>query len=275
MARGGSPAAYAGEEAAAGPSTKRKHSERSPKGGRTKKAVALRKRPREAAPEVFHTETSPEGSAASCNMARWESSEGAQEGQAPKSLFCSRVDLPTLRLSDDEDLTEAGAIPEAATPEEPETEGADNIEVVAYSSLSSPSSSSSETEESTPSAPRRGGKGLMGLGGLLDVKAIAPEALRPAAFEPSAGEVGDAKKIFGTFVLPELEIPLAQKSTNELLDASDVVIVKVYCSFSYTTILSILLTCVRRCRLYFYRGLSASRLRNPKPVPEAHTCRLT
>ena len=115
----------------------------------------------------------------------------------------------------------------------------------------------------------------MGLGGLLDAKAIAPEALWPTAFEPSAGEVGDAKKIFGTFVLPELEIPLAQKSNDELLDASDVVIAKVYYLFSYIIILGILLTYVRRCRLCFYRGLSASRLRNLKPKPGAHMRRLT
>jgi hypothetical protein len=128
-------------------------------------------------------------------MARQESSEGAQEGRALKSLFYSCVDLPTLILSDDEELT-GGTIPEATT-QEPEAEGTDNVEVVAYSLPSSPSSSSSETEASTLSAPRRGGKGLMGLGGLLDAKAVAPEALRPAAFEPSAREVGDAKKIFG------------------------------------------------------------------------------
>jgi hypothetical protein len=51
---GGSPAAKASEEPAAGPSTKRKLSERSPKMGRTKKVVALHKKPREATPEVFH-----------------------------------------------------------------------------------------------------------------------------------------------------------------------------------------------------------------------------
>jgi hypothetical protein len=73
----------------------------------------------------------------------------------------------------------------------------------------------------------------MGLGGLLDAKALAPEALRPAAFEPSVGEVSDAKKIFGTFVLPEVEIPLGQKSSSELIDASDVAIAKVYRIFSY------------------------------------------
>jgi hypothetical protein len=206
---GCSPAAEACEETAVGPSTKRKCPEWSPKAGRTKKAVALRKKPREAAPEVFHAETSPEGSAASRDMARRESSEGAQEVQAPKSLFCSRVDLPTLILSDDEELTETGAITEPAVQEEPAAEGGDDVEVAAYSSPASPSSSSSETEDSTPSAPRRRGKGLMGLGGLLDAKAIAPEALRPAAFEPSIGEVSDAKKMFGTFVLPELEILLA------------------------------------------------------------------
>jgi hypothetical protein len=190
-------------------------------------------------------------------------------GPSPKII----VLLPCrLILSDDEELTEAGAIPEAATQEEPEAEGANNVEVVAYSSPSSPLSSSSETEESTPSAPHCGGKGLMGLGGLLDVKAIAPEALRPAAFEPSAREVGE---IFGTFVLPELEIPLTQKSTNELLDASDVVIAKVYCLFSYIILLDILLTCVEHCRLCFYHELSASRLRNLKAEPGAHTRRLT
>ena len=172
-------------------------------------------------------------------------------------------------------LTEAGVIPEAATQEEPEAEGTDNVEVVAYSSPSSPSSSSSETKESTPSAPRRSGKGLMRLGGLLDAKAIAPEALRPTTFEPSTGEVSDAKKMFGTFVLPELEIPLAQKSTSELLDASDVAIAKVYRLFSYIIILGILLTCIRCCRFCFYRGLSTSRLRNPKPWPEAHMRILT
>jgi hypothetical protein len=50
---GGSPAAKAGEEPAVGPSTKRKHPERSPKVSRTKKVVALRKRPREATPRGF------------------------------------------------------------------------------------------------------------------------------------------------------------------------------------------------------------------------------
>ena len=69
---------------------------------------------------------------------------------------------------------------------------------------------------------------MMGLGRLLDVKAIAPEAFKPSSFEPSAGEVDDAKKIFSTFVLPELEILLGQKPANELLDASDVAIAKVY-----------------------------------------------
>ena len=73
----------------------------------------------------------------------------------------------------------------------------------------------------------------MGLGGLLDAKALAPEALWPTAFEPSVGEVSEARKIFGTFVLPELEIPLAQKSSSELIDASDVAITKVYRIFSY------------------------------------------
>ncbi|XP_062209290.1 uncharacterized protein LOC133911091 [Phragmites australis] len=229
---GGSPAAEASEEPAACPPTKRKLSERSPKTGRTKKAVALRKKPHEAAPES-HAETSPEGSAASRGLTRRESSEGAQVAQAPKSLFCSRVDLPTLILSNDEELTETGAASEPGVPEEPVEEGGDDVEVAAHSSPSSSSSSSSESEDSTPSAPCRRGKGLMGLGGLLDAKALAPEALRPAAFEPSVREVSDAKKIFGTFVLPKVEIPLAQKSSSELIDASDVAIAKVYRIFSY------------------------------------------
>ncbi|XP_062184979.1 uncharacterized protein LOC133888669 [Phragmites australis] len=135
------------------------------------------------------------------------------------------MDLPTLILSDDEEVIETGTVLEATTREH-ETEGTDNVEVVAYSSPSSPSSSSSGTEALTPSAPRRGGKGLMGLGGLLDAKAIAPEAFKPTSFESSAGEVDDAKKIFNTFVLPELEIPLGQKPSKELLDASDVAIAK-------------------------------------------------
>jgi hypothetical protein len=176
-------------------------------------------------------------------MAHRESSEGAQEVHASKSLFCSRVDLPTLILSYDEELAEAGAITELAIQEEPEAEGADDIEVAAYSLPSPPLSSSSETEESMPSAPRCRGKGLMGLGRLLDTKAIAPEALRPTAFELSIGEVSDAK-MFGTFVLVELEILLAQKSTSELIDASDVAIAKVYHIFSYIKKPSILLTCI-------------------------------
>ena len=44
---------------------------------------------------------------------------------------------------------------------------------------------------------------MMGHGGLLDAKAIAPEAFKASSFEPSVGEVNDAKKIFSTFVLPE------------------------------------------------------------------------
>ena len=66
----------------------------------------------------------------------------------------------------------------------------------------------------------------MGLGGMLDMKAIVPEAFKPSSFEPSVGEVDDVKKIFSTFVLPELEIPLSQKPTNKLLDTSDVAIAK-------------------------------------------------
>ena len=174
------------EEPIACPPAKRKASERSPKTGRTKKAVALWKKPHEAAPE-HHAETSPEGSAASRDLTRRESSEGAQEAQVPKSLFCTRVDLSTLILSDDEELTGTGAASEPGAPEEPVDEGGDDVEVAGHSSPSSSLTSSSESEDSTPSALRRRGKGLMGLGGLLDAKALAPEALWPASFELSAG----------------------------------------------------------------------------------------
>ena len=103
-AREGSPAVDAGEEVAGGPSMKRKQHERSPQGGQTKKALALQKRPREAALDVAHAETSPEGFAASRDVPRRETLEGTQEARPPKSLFCSRVDLPTLILSDDEEF---------------------------------------------------------------------------------------------------------------------------------------------------------------------------
>ena len=228
---GGSPPVEISEEPIACPPAKRKTSEQSPKSRRTKKAVALRKKPREAAPEP-HAETSPEGSTASRGLTCRESSEGVQEGQAPKSTFCTRVDLPTLILSDDEELTGAGAASEPGVPEEPIDEGGDDIEVAGHLSPSSSSTSSSESEDSTPTAPRRRGKGLMGLGGLLDAKALAPEALRPTSFEPSAAEVNDAKRIFGSFVLPEVEIPLGQKSLSELIDVADVAIAKVCCIFS-------------------------------------------
>ena len=49
----------------------------------------------------------------------------------------------------------------------------------------------------------------MSHGGLIDAKAIEPEAFKVSSFEPSSREVSDAKKIFSTFVLPELEISLA------------------------------------------------------------------
>ena len=97
------------------------------------------------------------------------------------------MDLPTLILSDDEEeLAETGTIIEAAA-WETEVEGTKNIEAVAYSSPSLPSSSSSGTEASTPSMPHCGGKGLMGHSGLLDAKAIMPEAFKVSSFEQSTG----------------------------------------------------------------------------------------
>ena len=84
-----------------------------------------------------------------------------------------------------------GTASEPGALEEPIDKGGADVEVVAHSSPSLSSTSSSESEDSTPSVARRRGKGLMGLGRLLDAKALAPEALRPASFEPSAGEVSD------------------------------------------------------------------------------------
>ncbi|XP_062194690.1 uncharacterized protein LOC133897880 [Phragmites australis] len=66
----------------------------------------------------------------------------------------------------------------------------------------------------------------MSHGGLIDTKAIEPEAFKVSLFEPSSWEVSNAKKIFSTFVLPELEISLARKPAAEHLNLSDVAIAK-------------------------------------------------
>ena len=56
---------------------------------------------------------------------------------------------------------------------------------------------------------------------------INDEALRVTSFEPSAREVKDTRNRFDSFILPELEIQLVRKLSTDLINAFDVVTIKV------------------------------------------------
>ena len=199
------------------------------------------------------------------------------------------VDLPTLILSDEEEEPSDPHTTAELAAGETEIEGAKNIEVVAKSSSSSSSSSLSSDklsgghrstkteEESSPPMPHHGGKGLMSHGGLIDAKAIKAKAFKISSFEPSSGKVNDVKKIFSTFVLPELEISLARKPAVEHIDASNVAIEKVFvyillCFFIYyhPALFPWLFVLIPACyrRLCLSRALSARRQRISRPAQE-------